>query len=81
VILTGIAGDNCILLTAADAKMLDLHIHVPPDCTISEDPAENDRAIAYMARQLDVDVTASIELNLTRMVRVARQFEAGTARD
>jgi nicotinamidase-related amidase len=32
-VLTGVAGDTCVLFTANDAYMRDLHLHVPADCT------------------------------------------------
>jgi nicotinamidase-related amidase len=67
VIIAGIAGDNCLLFTAGDAYMRNLRIHVPADCAISEDPEENARALAYMARQLKADVTPSEELDLRRL--------------
>src|SRR6185503_11400451 len=34
-ILTGIAGNNCVLFTANDAYMRDLHLVVPADCVVS----------------------------------------------
>ncbi|HEY6122984.1 MAG TPA: isochorismatase family cysteine hydrolase, partial [Pyrinomonadaceae bacterium] len=34
-ILTGIAGNNCVLFTANDAYMRDFHIIVPSDCVVS----------------------------------------------
>jgi nicotinamidase-related amidase len=71
-IITGIAGDNCVLFTAADAYMRGLRIHVPADCAISEDPGENERALAFMARKLKVDVTPSPELKLKRLARADR---------
>src|SRR4051794_39328912 len=42
VILTGIAGNICILFSANDAYMRDLRLYVPNDCTVSNTPEEND---------------------------------------
>src|SRR3954468_4680070 len=42
VILTGIAGNICVLFSASDAYMRDLRLYVPSDCTVSNTMAEND---------------------------------------
>jgi nicotinamidase-related amidase len=39
-ILTGIAGDICVLFSGNDAYVRDFHIIIPPDCSASEDPPE-----------------------------------------
>jgi nicotinamidase-related amidase len=66
-ILAGLAGDTCVLLTAADAYMRDFHLHVPRDCVASIDPEENQRALDYMERVLEVDTTPSTELDLAAL--------------
>jgi nicotinamidase-related amidase len=58
-ILTGITGDICVLLTASDAYMRDYQIVVPADCTASVEPEENEHALAYMQRVLKVEVTTA----------------------
>ena len=68
-ILGGYSGDACVLLTASDAYMRDLHIHVPEDCTASTNPRENARALAYMRRMFDADTTPSDRLDLGRFRR------------
>ena len=65
VIVTGIAGDICVLFTANDAYMRDLKVLVPPDCTASEDPEENRRVLALMQRVLKADIKASPEIEFT----------------
>lgn len=35
VILTGIAGDNCVLFSANDAYMRELRLYIPSDCVAS----------------------------------------------
>ena len=37
-ILTGIAGDVCVLFTAGDAFLRDYHLFVPSDCIASQSP-------------------------------------------
>lgn len=63
-VLGGFSGDLCVLLTAADAYMRDIHLYVPDDCTASVNPRENERALAYMRRNFGVDTTPSPELVL-----------------
>jgi nicotinamidase-related amidase len=55
----GVTGDMCVLLTAADAFLRDLHLVVVSDCVASIDPAENRRALAYMKRVFDARVRPS----------------------
>lgn len=56
VILTGIAGDHCILASAIDAHMRQLDVVVPPDCIASSTVQRNRNALAVMAN-LDVRLT------------------------
>jgi nicotinamidase-related amidase len=65
-ILTGLAGDNCVLFSANDAYMRDFHIVVPPDCTASEDASENHRALMHMQRVLKAAIIPSNEIILQR---------------
>jgi nicotinamidase-related amidase len=70
-VLTGITGDICVFLTAADAYMRDLRLHVPADCLASIDPAANDEALTYMRRVLGADTTPSTDLDLGALRDVA----------
>jgi nicotinamidase-related amidase len=63
-ILAGIRTDSCVLMTAADAYMRDLHLHVPTDCSVSMTEENHRQALAYMERELKVDLTPSTELDL-----------------
>jgi nicotinamidase-related amidase len=65
VILTGMAGDICVLFSANDAYMRDLRVFVPGDCIASEDPEHNRQALMLMQRVLKADITPSTELKLT----------------
>ena len=68
-ILTGIAGDVCVLLTAADAYLRDFDIAVPADCIASISADENAAALRYMQRVLRADVSTSGDLDLLRLLR------------
>jgi nicotinamidase-related amidase len=67
VILTGVAGNICILFSANDAYMRDLNVVVPGDCVVSNTVGENEHALEQMRRVLKADITASTELELDRM--------------
>jgi nicotinamidase-related amidase len=71
-ILTGVAGNVCVLFTANDAFMRDFHLVVPADCTASIDPEDNRHALAQMEKVLGADVTLSTDLDLARLRRAAR---------
>lgn len=58
-ILTGVAGDNCVLYTAADAYMREFEICVPTDCTVSIDPRANEAALTHMQATLKADIRPS----------------------
>jgi nicotinamidase-related amidase len=58
-ILTGIAGNNCVLFTANDAYLRDFNIVVPSDCVASIKPEENEYALKQMAQVLKADIRKS----------------------
>ena len=63
-ILTGLAGNICVLFTANDAYMRDYKVVVPSDCVASNTAAENDHALQQMAQVLKADTTPSSDLDL-----------------
>jgi len=65
-VLTGIAGDSCVLYTAADAYMRDFTLTVPEDCTASIEPSANHLALEHMKSNLKVDTSLSQNLSLQR---------------
>ena len=68
-ILTGIAGNNCVLFTASDAFMRDFHLIVPADCSVSIDAEDNRHALHQIRDVLHADITPSTELDLERLRR------------
>jgi nicotinamidase-related amidase len=70
-ILTGMAGNVCVLFTANDAFMRDFRLVVPADCVASIDPAENRHALAQMHAVLGADLTPSSALDLDALRRRA----------
>jgi len=63
-ILTGIAGNNCVLFTANDAYMRDFKVFVPADCVVSNTKEENRYALSQMATVLKADTSPATELDL-----------------
>jgi len=63
-ILTGIAGNNCVFFTANDAYMRDYKIFVPSDCVVSNSEEENLHALRQMETVLKADITRGAELDL-----------------
>jgi nicotinamidase-related amidase len=66
VIVTGIAGNICVLFTANDAYMRGLKIHAPADCIVSNTAADNESALRQIALVLKGDVTASDQVSFRR---------------
>jgi nicotinamidase-related amidase len=59
VIVTGIAGNICVLFTANDAYMRGLKIFAPADCIVSNTAADNESALRQIELVLKGDVTPS----------------------
>ena len=62
VILTGIAGNICVLFTAKDAYMREYKIFAPADCIVSNTAADNDHALRQTKTVLKGDVAVSTRL-------------------
>jgi nicotinamidase-related amidase len=63
-VITGIAGNICVLFTANDAYMRDFNLYVPRDCVASNDPEDNRHALEQIRTVLKAEITPSSELNL-----------------
>jgi nicotinamidase-related amidase len=72
-ILTGIAGNICVLFTANDAYMRDFNLVVPRDCTASNTAADNRHALELMRTVLKADTRPSTKLDLAELKRKARR--------
>jgi nicotinamidase-related amidase len=68
-ILTGVAGDMCVLFTANDAYMRDYRLVIPRDCIASNDKDANDRALMFFESILKADTTSSSDLDLESLKR------------
>jgi nicotinamidase-related amidase len=63
-ILTGIAGNICVLFTANDAYMRDFHLLVPGDCLASNTEEANRIALEQMQALMKADIRESTHLDL-----------------
>ena len=66
VILTGIAGNICVLFTANDAYMRELKIIAPADCIVSNTPEENEHALEQIGSVLKGELTPSARLKFRK---------------
>lgn len=66
-ILTGIAGNNCVLFTATDAYLRDFDLWIPGDCVVSVSKEENILALKQMQRLLHADIRNSTKIDLQKM--------------
>jgi nicotinamidase-related amidase len=58
-VLTGVAGDSCVLFTAHDAYVRDYRLVVASDCVASESPDANRWALRHLADVCKADVLPS----------------------
>jgi nicotinamidase-related amidase len=61
-VVTGFAGNNCVLFTANDAYMRDYKLIIPADCIASVNQDDNDSALQQMQKVLKADVRASDQI-------------------
>ncbi len=65
-ILTGMAGDICVLFSANDAYMRDFRLHVPADCIACESTERRREALLLMQRVLKADIAPSDEIPMEK---------------
>jgi nicotinamidase-related amidase len=66
-ILTGVAGNFCVLFTAHDAYMRDYHLVVPGDCIASRIEADDAYALAHMAKVTKADTRLSSKVDFSQL--------------
>jgi nicotinamidase-related amidase len=70
-ILTGIAGNICVLFTANDAYMREFSLFVPADCLVSNTEADNAAALDQIRRIMKGRTDPSTALIFRRSTRAA----------
>lgn len=59
--LCGVAGDQCVLITAAEARARDYEVVVPGDCIASQSSERHERSLRHFSEVLGVDTRPSTE--------------------
>jgi len=65
-LIVGVAGDQCVANTAADAHMRDFEVVVPRDAIASQTDGRNRRAVEQMAEAMRVKVPTASAVRLAR---------------
>jgi nicotinamidase-related amidase len=76
VILTGIAGNICVLFTANDAYMRDYKIFAPADCIVSNTATDNDHAL----RQIEIVLKGNVAPSARLRFHASRGSKTGRRR-
>ena len=69
-IITGIAGNFCVLFSANDAYMRDYELTIPSDCVISNTAKENKEALRLMKRYLKAETGLSQRISFGKRKRL-----------
>ncbi|MFK3961906.1 cysteine hydrolase family protein [Guptibacillus hwajinpoensis] len=77
-ILTGFAGNICVLFTANDAYMREYDLYIPSDCCASNVKEDNEYALRLMEGNLKASTQASTELNIDDLIEKANQRNTTT---
>jgi nicotinamidase-related amidase len=65
-VITGVAGNFCVLFTANDAYMHDYELLIPADCIASNTKQENRQALELMRKFLKADIRLSAKIKFPR---------------
>lgn len=78
-ILTGFAGNICVLFTANDAYMREYELYIPSDCSASNVKEDNDYALKLMEGNLKANIQPSAELDLKAIMQKAEDKNTVTS--
>jgi nicotinamidase-related amidase len=67
-ILTGLAGNVCVLFTANEAFVRNYEIIIPGDCVASNSKSENQGALKFMKRYLKAKILKSPEIDFKQFL-------------
>lgn len=70
-VLTGIAGNMCVMFTAHDAHMRDYRLLVPRDCIASESESDDAQALEQMEKSCKVDTAPAERVDFARLRKAA----------
>ncbi|MBN8211079.1 cysteine hydrolase [Bacillus sp. NTK071] len=80
-ILTGFAGNICVLFTANDAYMREYDLYIPSDCCASNLEEDNEYALRLMKGNLKANTNPSTELDIAAIIEQATQRQTLTSYD
>lgn len=63
-VLGGVSSDQCVLYTAADARMRDYDIVVARDCVATQSDERNERALHHFQQALGIETPLSTQIDL-----------------
>lgn len=63
-VLCGVSSDQCVLYTAADARMRDYEVVVPRDCVATQSDERHKQALRHFAQALDLQTPPWREIDL-----------------
>jgi nicotinamidase-related amidase len=66
-VLSGVAGNFCVMFTAHDAYMRDFNLLVPRDCVASETELDNRYALEHMAKITKADTGPSARIDFAAL--------------
>ena len=66
-VLTGVASDQCILFTAAEAYVRNYALVIPQDCVASVNTKDTKRALSYLKRVMKADVRQAAYVTFKRL--------------
>jgi len=67
-----VASDQCIVMSAAEARMRDYDVVVPRDCIADQTPARTARALRHLADAHGIETTPSARVRLPGRRRAGR---------
>ena len=79
-ILAGLTTDSCVLATAMDADMRDLHVVVAEDCVAAMSSARNQRALAHLQETLDVRTVNGADIDFDALAAERKEEATSSAR-
>jgi len=70
-LISGVASDQCIVMSAAEAKMRDYEVVVPSDCVADQTRARTSRALRHLREAHGIETTTSAQLRLPARPRAS----------
>jgi nicotinamidase-related amidase len=66
-VLTGVQGDFCVMLTAHDAYMQDFKLLVPQDCIATDPAKDNHFALAHLEKVCKAKIASSAQVDFEKL--------------